>query len=263
MANDNGVVKIILTATYFPFKGSGLINEELLKRIRGKNLFSMFGSLDAMNHLDAGLMELHALAERGLISGIKLYPGYQDFDFGGKKAFPIYRLADRYSLPVMIHSGYLHYCCPKDAYGNVQYRCTGGCRIEDLGYLARPMRLFAAVKEFPQVTFILSHLGNPYFDELRDVMRQCSNVLTDISGLFASGGKNDNPQYKDRIKTEIDNFLRLENGIEHILFGTDFPIQSYKDSIELVKAQNLSADQESKIFFENAARVLRINEERR
>jgi uncharacterized protein len=258
LAQQYDINQTVLVATYFPFKKGGLRNRELLKRTADHPQFLVFGSLDAMDKLPEGLQELAELAEAGMIAGIKLYPGYQDFDFGSEAAYPIYKLAKKYGLPVMFHSGELHKCCPKDENQKKEYKCKGNCRIAELQHLARPRSVESAVNKFSSVRFIFSHLGNPYFDEMRSVMERCQNVFTDISGQFVSGSAEDTPEYKKEVVGEIRKFLELPGGIDRILFGTDFPVQSYADSIALVKALNLSKDEEDKIFFKNAARILRL-----
>ena len=85
-----GVKKIVLMATYFPFKGTGVYNTDLLSRINGSKLFLPFGSLDAMNNLAAGLKELKCLTDLRLFSGLKLYPGYQNFNIVDHKLEPFF-----------------------------------------------------------------------------------------------------------------------------------------------------------------------------
>lgn len=262
LAEKYGISKIVLVATYFPFKGRGLPNGELLERIRDKRLFSMFGSLDAMNNFAEGIKELGELAKTQLISGIKLYPGYQNFDFGSNEAYPIYELAARYHLPVMFHSGELHHCCPKEQIARGEYKCKNNfCYIEKLGHLARPKVLLPAIRQFSEVKFVLSHLGNPYFDETREVLSLCSNAYTDISGQLVSGSEEDNPEYRKEVKGELEKFLMLPSGIDRILFASDFPIQSYEYSIELVKSLGLGHEGEEKIFSSNAMKILKLKEE--
>lgn len=256
LAIKHSVDKIVLVATYFPFKRGGVYNKNLLERVVGNKLFTVFGSLDAMNDLENGLLELRELAELKLISGIKLYPGYQDFDFGSEQAWPIYEIARQFHLPAMIHAGELHHCCPKDENDKRVYKCKGKCRIDELGYLATPKKLMPAVKEFQDVNFVMSHLANPYFAELREVMRECPNLYTDISGQFISGFEN-TPEYVQEINDELRKFLALENGVDRVLFATDFPVQSYADSIALVSDLNLSNSDQEKIYHLNAEKLLR------
>lgn len=252
-----GAEKVVLMATYFPLKGSGLKNEALLERIKDKGKFLMFGSLDVMNNFAAGLAELEQLAMQKLIAGIKLYPGYQDFLPSDPKMFPLYQLAEKFQLPVMLHSGELHGCCPHNERAQGNFRCES-CRIKELQYQSKPLEMLEAIKAFPKVNFILSHLGNPYFDELRTVLAACPNAYTDISGQFVSGSAEDTAVYKAEIVEEIKKILALPHGLNRLLFGTDFPIQSYQASIDLIKALKLSSADEHKVFYSNAAKLLHL-----
>lgn len=262
-AEENDVICIVLLATYFPFKGTGLHNLELLERIRGRRgrgscLFSVFGSLDAMNNFPGGLEELRELAKAQVIFGIKLYPGYQNFDPSSHEVFPVYELAQEFGLPVMFHTGELHHCCHKELREKGQGKCGPVCWIDRLGYLARPKQMEGAIAAFPRVNFILAHLGNPFFEEVRELMRGYHNVHTDTSGQFVSGTDEDTPEYRAMLKSEMKQFLAIPNAENRILFGTDFPIQSYVSSIALIKSLGLPRETEEKIFFRNAARLLRL-----
>ncbi|MFC1598458.1 amidohydrolase family protein [Patescibacteria group bacterium] len=257
-AQKHQVKKIILLATYFPFKQRGMTNLALLERIKDNPLFAMFGSLDVMNNFLLGVRELASLARKKKIIGIKLYPGYQVFDPSDSAYFDIYRLAQDFNLPVMFHTGELHHCCPTEQRQAGEFSCGDECMIDKYGYLAIPRAILGATLQFPQVKFIFSHLGNPFFEQLREVMAECSNVYTDISGQFLSASEEDTPEYRQELKEEMLKFLKLKNGIDRIMFGTDFPIQSYQDSIDLVKALDLSAEDEAKIFYQNAAKVLNL-----
>lgn len=259
LATEHEIVKTVLMATYFPFKGSGLKNAELLDRIRGREKFLIFGSLDAMNDFENGLKELAGLAEKKLIAGIKLYPGYQDFRASDEKIFPIYELALRFGLPLMFHTGELHHCCPKEKREKREYRCGNLCRIDQLGHLARPFEMRAAAKRFPELKFVLSHLGNPYFAELRELMEECPNVLTDISGQYISGHpEEDTPEYKETVNRELKKFLAAPGASDRIMFGTDFPIQSYADSVALIENLGLDNDTKRKIYYDNAHILLKL-----
>jgi predicted TIM-barrel fold metal-dependent hydrolase len=77
IATINNVSNVVLLATYFPYKKSGVNNTELLKRIDGDDFFIPFGSLDMMHEPERGIDELNDLLSKKLIKGIKLYPGYQ------------------------------------------------------------------------------------------------------------------------------------------------------------------------------------------
>ena len=248
-AKQYGISKIFLMATYFPYKGSGVFNSDLLEKVAGNSLFSVFGSLDVTNNYASGLNELENLAFNKKICGIKLYPGYQPFNCSSEKMNHVYELAQRHNLPVVFHCGELHHCCPVEARS---YKCAGACHIDDNQFLAEPLRMLETARAYPDLKIILSHLGNPYFAQTREVMRSCANVYTDVSGQFLSGTSEDSLSYRIELKNELLKFLDLPDGLERIMFGTDFPIQSYKDSLELVEMLDLSRNEKRKILYMNA-----------
>ena len=89
-------------------------------------------------------------------------------------------------------------------------------------------------------------------------MRECGNIYTDISGQFLSKSEEDTAEYKKLITEEIKRFLDLPSGLNRVMFGTDFPIQSYSDSIELVESLGLSASEKVMIYQSNATQLLKL-----
>lgn len=257
LAKEYDIRRIVLMATYFPFKGTGLHNLELLRRIAGKDLFLMFGSLDIMNNFERGLAELELMARKKLLSGIKLYPGYQDFHASDPDIFPIYRLAEKYSLPVMLHTGELHSCCEAHSTGHGEKRCHV-CHLDKLAHESNPSAITEAVRTFPDVTFVLSHLANPYYDELISLMRECPNVMTDISGLFRSGSGEDTEDYLKQLTDTLHTILTLPNGADRVLYGSDFPIQSHADTLKLVDRLYIDDETKQKILHRNATKLLKL-----
>jgi len=259
IASRRRIDKIVLMATYFPFKGSGLHNNELLSRVAGKELFSVFGSLDVTGDFSAGLDELTKLAEEKKIVGIKLYPGYQFFSPSDQNIFPIYELAQKFDLPVAIHTGELHHCCPREKRDQGLGRCGMiACPLDDdaTKKLAHPESIHGAAVNFPKVNFILCHLSDPYFTSLRSLMLECPNVYSDISGQFLSGTDEASQEEKQKVIIEILKILDLPNGINRLMFGTDFPIQSYFDSIQLVESLGLNEYNSEKIYSGNALKII-------
>ncbi len=236
MLNHN-IERGLVLATYFPFKGTGLRNEDLLIRLSEYPRMHAIGSLDVTGDLEMGVRELDDLARAGLIMGIKLYPGYQNFSMEDRRARRVLETARMHGLPVTIHSGELHHCCSARRRQEGDLRCSNDfCWIDRLGDLAHPMSMELAVSAFPDVMFVIAHMGNPHFEALRELMRRYPNVVTDISGQFVSGTHEDTPEYRQEILDEMMQFLvDVPNGFQRLMFGTDFPIQSFEDSIWLVE----------------------------
>ncbi|MFA5021115.1 MAG: amidohydrolase family protein [Patescibacteria group bacterium] len=259
-AEEYKIGKIILMATYFPFKGTGLSNLVLQARINGDQLFGFFGSLD-LSVAQPEFQELEELAAVGAICGLKIYPGYQEFHLDDQSKMAVLcGIAQKYALPIALHLGELHHCCPKDRRAAGQGRCGRAvCPLDRLGLLAHPYQLGPLAGSYPDVKFIACHLANPYFPELRQVMINHPNIFTDISGQFVSGSEEDTEVYRRFVVEEILQFLDLPNGIERIMFATDFPIQSYRDSLDLIERLGLSAVEREKVLGGNASELLKIS----
>ncbi len=210
-----------------------------------------------------GIDELTVLARERKIAGIKLYPGYQNFSPSDRRIFPVYELAEELNLPVMIHTGDLHECCQKEKRDAGEFRCGFGyCPLfSEREQLAHPLAAVLAVSSFPKVKFILSHLANDRFEDLRNIMREHPNVFTDISGQFNSGSDRDTEQLRQATVLEIKKFLTLPRGNDRVMFATDFPIQSYEDTFDLVGRLGLIGENLEKFLYKNAELVLNQNEE--
>lgn len=238
----NNVGTSVLMATYFPLKGTGVHNSDLVERIRGHPKLKMFGSLDMTADIDSGIYELRSLALEKKIIGIKLYPGYQDFSLSGKNAFKVYELASEFQLPVAIHTGDLHSSSVEEK-----------VKLNGQRHLAYPSELRPVANAFRNLNFIAAHLSNPRFDMLFDLMSRCGNVYTDISGQLKTNSEEDTPYYRDFISRQLQRFI--DHYPDRICFASDFPIQSLKTSLELVSEIKFNGN-EDLFYCKNAKRIM-------
>jgi len=239
----HNVEKTVLLATYFPHKGTGISNFRLLNWINNNPRFEMFGSLDFDYFYYQGMNELEELAEKELIKGVKIYTCYQHIDLKSDKLKNAIKLAEKHSLPVMFHVGYSYSCMSKT--GKVAY--TDPVSPASLDFLA---------KENPKVNFIFSHMGKPFFNEMAKAAKENNNVYTDSSGLIDF---NDKKEEIDLTVKEIKTYLN-KCGPGKLLFGTDFPVQTYEHSIYLIDRamKDFSIEDKKKVYYENARRLLKL-----
>lgn len=260
-----GIGHVVLLATSFPYKGSGRSARSILKLTGEDQFFSVFGTVDMTRpgtELKRQFDDLESLFAERRISGIKLYSGYQNFSLSDESTYPVYEIARAHAAPVMIHGGDLQPCC----YRTEQDRRDGmlpcgyaECPLDRSVALAAPSRVLAPARAFPDVTFIVAHLGNPFFEEMRSVMNACPNVYTDTSGQIRTGWpEEDNPYEKDRVVAEISATLKVRNGTERVLFGSDFPVQSYEDSVEFIDRLPIPSSEKDMILFRNARAILNL-----
>lgn len=226
----------VVLATYFPESGSGISNYRLLHWIRDKPSFRMFGSLDFQHYFKAGMRELHELAEENHLAGIKIYAGYQDIDFASPQFQQVISLASRHQLPLMFHGGYLQ------------------CHECDDELAVSPHDIAAATRYCEDVPVIISHLAWPFVDELIDVITHHRNIFTDMSGMIDSFKT---PHTMPNCIEGLKRFLG-SCGPKRLLFGTDFPVQTHSDSIQLVESAmtNYSDADRECVYYHNARQLL-------
>jgi hypothetical protein len=186
---------------------------------------------------DALVQELREGLVAGDIRGLKLYPGYEPFYPSDRTLDGVYGLAEEFAVPVMIHSGDTF--TPR---GKLKY--------------AHPLHVDEAAVDHPGVTFVICHLGSPWFRDCMEVVYKNKNVYTDISGLVLG-------DFSDRFEAYVRKQLQemLVYGVEpdKVLFGSDWPIASMESYLEFIEEMSLPERDRRKILWENAARLFRIS----
>ncbi|MFC1697282.1 amidohydrolase family protein [Nanoarchaeota archaeon] len=234
------VEKAVVLASYFPhhkYKKNGMTNDDLLKRVSGKDRLIPFGSLN-MEEFSKGGYDLERMIVDKEIYGVKLYPGYQHFYPDDLKEFGMfYQLCEHQNVPVLLHSG------SSNGKGSL------------LKY-SMPILLDEVALEFPKLKIVIAHMGNPFFDQTKELVHRHDNVYTDLSGLFFSGRKSIEKQI-EYYRPKLLDFIDYVNAVDKILYGSDFPVETMEDSIAIVKSLGLTKKEEEKVFYKNAERLLK------
>jgi len=208
----------------------------VVEAVRDRKSLSVIAGLDYTTFTPDHLVELADYVQAGMVRGLKLYPGYQPFYPNDPKWTPAYEFAAEHRIPVMIHTG--------DTYsskGKLKY--------------AHPLHVDEIAVDFPEVRFVICHLGNPWIRDCMEVVYKNANVYTDISGLTLG-------VFEDR----FENFMRkqvqemLVYGVEPdaVLFGTDWPISSMESYLDFMKTLAIPERDRAKIMAGNAVDLFRL-----
>lgn len=232
--SKNHIDIAIALAAYFPRKSGSIANREIISLAEKHDNIMIFGSLNAEQNIVHGTRELEMLIKNNSIIGIKLYPGYQNFDPGSKNLWPVYRLATDYNIPVMFHGGLVYKS------GEMKY--------------AHPYLVDKAAVDFPNLPIIISHLGDPSISEAVAVAHKNPNVYLDFSGLISNTTKAGQRKDKWRklneklMKEKIANAIIDLSGTGKIIFGTDWPISSHESYLDLMEflEEKLGLDRKEK-----------------
>lgn len=129
---------------------------------------------------------------------------------------PVLEIARSGNLPVMLHTG-------------------------DFSYTA-PIMMAGMVRDFPDVTFILAHMGSLAFvRDAIEVARHLPNVYLETSGMTSAA----------MLRQAVADI-----GADRILFGSDYPFWHPAVERTRVEAAQLGQASTRLIMGENAARLL-------
>lgn len=185
--------------------------------------------------------DLFTLEERlraGQVRGIKLYPGYESYPINDPSLESVFRIAAKYDVPVMIHTG--------DTYSK-----TAKVRH------AHPLLVDDVAVDYPDVKFVMCHLGNPWFQDTAEVLYKNENVYADMSGLVLGEFSSDFERYMlQRVK---DMIVFMGDPGRQLMYGSDWPLVRMGPYIQFLDNLQFPAEQKDAISWKTAARLFKID----
>lgn len=177
--------------------------------------------------------------------GIKIYGGYYHEYVYDDIYAPFYELARKYEVPVVVHAADV-------------FRGAGGLKY------AHPLTVDTLAGKYPDLKFVLCHLGDPWCMDAAITVARNPNVYTDMSGLIV-GNEEKVRQIKGNMFStfrwkEAINFLEyygegcLENALDKVMFGTDWPLAPYEPYINFIE-ELIPPNYHNRVFAETALNV--------
>ena len=166
------------------------------------------------------------IKELGL-QGVKFHPDFQKFEVDDKKYFPVYERIRDLGLCCIFHAGW----DPVSA---------------DYSH-ATPDKLKRVHDQFPGMKLILAHMGGmKHWDEVEEL-------------LVGKGIPFDTSQMPEMPKEQALRIIQ-KNGAENMLFASDCPWGNAKQVIGLIDSFPLSSKEKDLIYYQNAMRLLKWEE---
>ena len=150
----------------------------------------------------------------------------------------LYDYAESERLPVLFHTGDTAFS-------------TG-----DL-VLSHPLTLDRLASKREQLTVVLCHFGNPWFDDVAELIYKHPNVYADISGLITPSNAYAD-KYLEWLAKKISEAVYYAGGAEKVIFGTDYPVTTHTDALALVSRLEVEEGDKEKILWRNAEGVFRL-----
>lgn len=191
------------------------------------------------HRLSAGNIEaLEAECKKDRCVGIKIYAGYYHVDIYDKIYLPVYEMASRYGLPVVVHTGFTY---------------------SERGLLAysHPLNVDRLAVMYRDVDFVMAHIGDPWVLDACGVAHKNPNAYLDLSGLIVG----DAAEFATVTGSELmmDRYkvgLVMLNDYSKVLYGSDWPLASMEDYIGFCKKLTPRRFFED-VFYNNAKRVFK------
>ncbi len=174
---------------------------------------------------DSEAIEKIEIIKKEGFKGIKLHPYYQNFIIDEERMFPVYEKIEEEGLILVSHTGF------DFAYPRIRK--------------ADSKRIINVLKKIPGLKLVTTHFGGwQDWDEVKKYLIG-KPVYMEISFIHQMG--------KERAR----EFL-LSHPKEYILFGTDSPWNSQKETLEFLTSLGVGKEIERYILYENAKRILKL-----
>jgi predicted TIM-barrel fold metal-dependent hydrolase len=172
------------------------------------------------------------------LKGFKIRLGYLKVFADDPVYDPLYGFAEAEDLPVMFHTG---------------DTATSNGSLEH----SHPLTLDRLANTHPGLKIVVCHFGNPWSQDVAELIYKHPNVFADISGLIV-GGTRYQEKYLDSLAEQISRAVYYAGGAEKVMFGTDYPVSTYTLSLELVRRLKVDQADRDAILMRNALRVFRL-----
>jgi predicted TIM-barrel fold metal-dependent hydrolase len=191
---------------------------------------------------------IESLLEQGVVKGLKCYLGYIHAMPDAEGYAWYFGMARKYKIPVIFHTG--------DTYS----------RRAKLKY-AHPLAVDEVAADYPEVNFVLAHLGNPWITDAAEVIYKNNqfgeggNVWADLSALVIGPQlESKSPQEMiESITRQVQHAIRYSERPDRFLYGSDWPLASmttYRDFIRRV----VPPAHHRAVFVDNAKALFRLGE---
>jgi predicted TIM-barrel fold metal-dependent hydrolase len=207
------------------------------------------GLADPERFDDDHLMRVEETLKRGDVVALKAYLGYLHHGPESPGYRPYYKLAAKYQIPVIFHTG--------DTFSHL-------AKVK----FAHPLAIDEVAVDFAETKFVVAHMGNPWLTDAAEVVYKNNkrgvheNVWADLSGLVV-GSADDFENYRRQGSLEIvrDNLreaLDFAERFDRILFGSDWPLAPlavYRDFIRDI----IPKEHHQAVFYDNAKALFRLS----
>jgi aminocarboxymuconate-semialdehyde decarboxylase len=227
----------------------------------------------ALNNVDASLKELERTIVDLKFRGVQIYSHVNDKPLDSQEFRPLFEMMARYNLPIWIH--------PTTGITYTDYKSESSSKYTTSGIFGWPYETTVAMnrlvfsgilEKWSNLKVITHHCGAmvPYFEQRIIAFHDYNEMALrgkDKVGLTRAPIEYYKMFYADTALYGNTPGLMLARaffGIDHLLFGTDFPFTGQfgervtRQTIAAIEEMNINDAEKKKIFEDNARSLLRL-----
>lgn len=185
------------------------------------------------------MKRVEQVMKQGEVKALKAYLGYMHYTPMNPGYRPYYRLAAKYDIPVVFHTGDTNSPIAKVRY-------------------AHPLQIDEIAVDFPDTKFVLAHFGNPWIMDAAQVVYKNENVYAELSAFLVGDSADFSEMEKngaiERTVKRVQEGIEYAEAPERFVFGSDWPlapIAAYRDCVR----QMFPMDLQQAVFNGNAKKL--------
>jgi predicted TIM-barrel fold metal-dependent hydrolase len=180
--------------------------------------------METLRYIDYGVRELG-------FKGVHCYPHWFGVPVNDRTYWPIYAKCCELGVPIALQVG--------------SQTWRAGAKL-----CAHPVWLDDVAFDFPELKLLGLHIGKPWVSEMIMLCRNYENVFIIADAHPPSTWE---PELVDYLNGKGRRNL---DGIEKVMWGTDWPIQTFEESLREVEALGLEPAAKTNLVGGNAVRIL-------
>jgi len=197
----------------------------------------------------------HAILELGLM-GVNL-PGSigRDTRIDAERLHPFYARVAELGLPMFLHPTDGVFGADLEGYGGALQLSLG--RVIEVSVTAARIVFSGVMERYPEIKFVMSHTGGalPYQSGRMDKNGKAAKLPKPPSTYIRRMYTDTVSPHSMGMKFAIDYY-----GIDHVMYGTDYPCWDPATALALIDEIGLSDADKEKLFYGNARRILNLRD---
>jgi len=197
----------------------------------------------------------HAVNRLGLM-GANL-PGSvgSDARIDADRLEPFYDRVEQLGVPLFLHPTDVVFQDMLDGYGGALHLSLG--RVIEVSVAASRLILSGMMERHPSLKVVLSHTGGalPYQAGRMDKNSKAANLPRPASAYMKRMYTDTVSPHAMGMKFAIEYY-----GIDHVMYGTDYPCWDPATALALLDQLDLSKEDRQKLFYDNARRILNLRD---